>query len=198
VVALGAAAAFPDNSADPATLSASASGAASTTDLADRQSTLDRATRGDGRTVDASTVDSIGSDLWLLPVQNYTIASPYGSHWGTAQPGVDLSVSEATPYVAAHAGTVVLARFAGGYGYAIEIDCGDGTTLVYGHSSALLVQEGQKVEAGQVIGLTGNTGYSTSPQLHFEVLQNGNPVNPLPFLLAKGVDIANKTQAIDS
>ena len=85
----------------------------------------------------------------------------------------------------------------GGYGWMIEIDCGNGVTTVYGHSSVLLVHEGQKVEAGQVIGLTGNTGYSTGPHLHFEVRQSEQAIDPVPFLLTKGVDVANKTQAID-
>jgi murein DD-endopeptidase MepM/ murein hydrolase activator NlpD len=198
VVALGTAAAFPDHTADPAALTAAnASGSVTSTDLSDRQATLDRATRGDNRTDAASTVDQMAPDIWLLPLKNYTVSSPYGLRWGVIHPGVDLAVMEGTPYVAAHSGTVILARFEGGYGYAIEIDCGNGTTLVYGHSSALLVHEGQKVEAGQVIGLTGDTGYSTGPHLHFEVRQNGDAINPLPFLLSKGVDVVNKTDALD-
>ncbi len=202
VVALGTAAAFPggDHAADPTALTAaSASGTGTATDLADRQATLDRATRGDNRTDAtnvASTVDQSAPDVWLLPLKNYTVSSAFGLRWGVIHPGVDLAVNEGTPYVATHAGTVILARFEGGYGYAIEIDCGNGITTVYGHSSVLLVHEGQKVEAGQVIGLTGNTGYSTGPHLHYEVRQNGQAINPLPFLLSKGVDIANKTDPL--
>lgn len=199
VVALGTAAAFPNNAAtDPGALTAaSANGAISTTDLSDRQATLDRATRGDNRTdAAATTLDQVAPDVWLLPLKNYTVTSPFGLRWGVIHPGVDLAINEGTPYVAAHSGTVILARFEGGYGYAIEIDCGNGTTVVYGHSSALLVHEGQKVEAGQVIGLTGNTGYSTGPHLHLEIRQNGQAINPVPYLLAKGVDINAKTDAL--
>jgi murein DD-endopeptidase MepM/ murein hydrolase activator NlpD len=195
-VALGTAAAFPDNASDPGALTAA--GAVTSTDLADRQATLDRATRGDNRTdAAASTVDQMVPEFWLLPLKNYTVSSPFGPRWGLTHPGVDLATNEGTPYFAAHAGTVVLARSDGGYGLAIEIDCGNGTTLVYGHSSALLVHEGQKVEAGQLLGLTGNTGYSTGPHLHFEVRQHGQAVNPVSFLLGKGVDIANKPQSVD-
>jgi murein DD-endopeptidase MepM/ murein hydrolase activator NlpD len=205
VVALGTAAAFPGNSAaDPAALTAaSANGAVTSTDLSDRQATLDRATRGDNRT-DASatnaaaTLDQVAPEVWLLPLKNYTVSSPFGIRWGVIHPGVDLAIAEGTPYVAAHSGTVILARFEGGYGYVIEIDCGNGTTVVYGHSSALFVHEGQKVEAGQVIGLTGNTGYSTGPHLHLEIRQNGQAINPVPYLLGKGVDIAGKTDALTS
>jgi murein DD-endopeptidase MepM/ murein hydrolase activator NlpD len=196
VVALGAAAAFPDQSTDPAALTAS--GSVSSTDLADRQTTLDRATRGDNRPGAVSTVDQTAPDFWLLPVKNYTVSPPFGLHSGQTSSGVDLAVSEGTPYVAAHSGTVVLARHAGGYGYTIEIDAGNGTTLVYGHSSALLVREGQRVDVGQVIGLTGNTGYTTGPTLRFEVRQHGQALDAMAFLLTKGVDIANQSQAIDS
>jgi murein DD-endopeptidase MepM/ murein hydrolase activator NlpD len=198
VVALGTAAAFPDHATDPGALTAA--GAITSTDLSDRQASLDRATRGDNRTDAASTtVDQLAPDFWLLPLKNYTVSpSAYGPRWGLTQPGVNLTANEGTPFVAAHAGTVVLARAAGGYGLAIEIDTGNGTTLVYGHASALLVREGQKVEAGQVIGFTGTTGYTTVPQLYFEVRQHGQATNPVSFLLAKGVDIANKTQSVDN
>jgi murein DD-endopeptidase MepM/ murein hydrolase activator NlpD len=198
VVALGTATAFGDTATDPAALTAaSATGAVSTTDLADRQATLDRATRGDNRTDAASTVDQL-ADFWVLPLNSYTFSTPFGVHSGTIHPGVDLAVPEGTAYVAAHAGTVVLARFAGGNGYEIVIDGGNGIRTIYGHSSALLVREGQKVEAGQVIGLSGNSGYSLGPRLLFGIEQNGNAVDPVTFLLTKGVDIANKTQAVDS
>jgi murein DD-endopeptidase MepM/ murein hydrolase activator NlpD len=80
----------------------------------------------------------------------------------------------------------------------IEIDTGNGITTVYGHASALLVHEGQKVDAGQVIGLAGSTGFSFAPQLHFEIRQHDRAVDPTPFLLTKGVDLANKTQAVDA
>src|SRR5262249_42881540 len=147
VVALGTASALPDQ-ADPTLTAASASGAASANDLADRQANLDRATRGDDRTGATSTADQLAPDFWVLPLKNYTVSSPFGQRWGTIQPGVDLAVAEGTPYVAAHSGTVVLARFAGGYGYEIAIDSGNGITTIYGHSSVLLVREGQKVDAG--------------------------------------------------
>ena len=196
VVALGTAAAFSGNATtDPVNLAAA--GSVTSTDLADRQATLDRATRGDNRTDAGPGVDQLAADFWVLPLKNYSVSAPFGPRWETSTLGVDLATSEGTPYVAAHAGTVVLARPMGGYGYTVEIDTGNGTTLVYGHSSALLVREGQKVEAGQVLGFTGNTGYSTTPHLRFEVRQRGQAIDPVSFLFTKGVDINSKTQSVD-
>jgi murein DD-endopeptidase MepM/ murein hydrolase activator NlpD len=196
VVALGTAAAFSDHATDPVNLTAA--GSVTSSDLADRQATQDRATRGDNRADAVPGVDQLAPDFWVLPLKNYTVSAPFGPRWELGNQGVDLTIGEGTPYVAAHAGTVVFARSMGGYGLTVEIATGNGTTLVYAHSSALLVREGQKVEAGQVLGFTGNTGYSTTPHLRFEVRQHGQPINPVSFLLTKGVDIASKTQSIDS
>jgi murein DD-endopeptidase MepM/ murein hydrolase activator NlpD len=197
-VALGTAAAMPNAKADPGTLNptntANISG-----NLTDRQANANRADRSlDRNTAAPSTVDQVAPDLWLLPLKNYTISSPFGERWGTLHPGVDLAVSEGTPYYAAHSGTVKLARWYGGYGYCVMIDAGNGVTIVYGHSSKLLVSEGQQVQAGDLIALTGDTGYSFGPHLHFEIRQNDAPIDPVPFMQSHGVDIQNKTQAIDS
>jgi murein DD-endopeptidase MepM/ murein hydrolase activator NlpD len=199
IVALGTAASMPDMKSDPTALAANATSASfGASDAASRTATIDRASRTDDRTAAASTLDQLAPDLWLLPLKNYSVSSPFGSRWGTLHPGVDLAATEGTPYYAAHSGIVKLARYNGGFGYCIEIDAGNGITLLYGHSSALLVHEGQKVEAGDVLGLVGNTGYSFGDHLHFEVQQHGTPINPLPFMLAHGVDIANRTQAVDN
>lgn len=196
VVALGTAAAFSDHAPDPGNLTAA--GSVTSADFADRQATLDRATRGDNRADAVPGVDQVAPDFWVLPLKSYTVSTPFGPRWELGNQGVDLGADEGTPYLAAHAGTVVLARYMGGYGYVVEIDTGNGTTLLYGHSSALLVREGQKVEAGQVLGFTGNTGYSaTAPHLRFEVRQHGQAINPVDFLSTKGVDIKSMTQPID-
>ena len=101
--------------------------------------------------------------------------------------GVDLTAAEGTPFYAAHGGTVTLARWNGAYGYTVVVDAGNGVQLVYGHASKLLVQEGQKVNSGDLLALTGNTGYALQPCVHFEVRVNGVAKNPIAFLSDQGV-----------
>jgi murein DD-endopeptidase MepM/ murein hydrolase activator NlpD len=69
------------------------------------------------------------------------------------------------------------------------VQTADGVVIVYGHSSKLLVKEGQQVRAGQLLGLTGNTGFSTGPHLHFEIRVGGKPIEPLAFMRKRGVDV---------
>jgi murein DD-endopeptidase MepM/ murein hydrolase activator NlpD len=190
---------MPNMKADPAALATVNASSANAGTIADRQANGDRANRSDPRTAAAAaSTDQSAPDLWLLPVKNYKVSAPFGPAQGGVLPGIDLAVAEGTPYFAAHAGTVTLARWDGGNGFAVLVDAGNGTTVAYGHSSKLLVHEGQKVQAGDLLGLTGQTGYTFGPHLHFEIRQNNAPVNPQPFMLAHGVDIDHQTQAIDS
>ncbi|MGR6320208.1 peptidoglycan DD-metalloendopeptidase family protein [Micromonospora soli] len=110
---------------------------------------------------------------------------PYYHVW-QRHPGVDLAAPAGTPIVAAMDGRVTRAGWYGGYGNYTCIDHGraDGQRLstCYGHQSRLLVSPGQRVRAGQVIGLVGSTGASTGPHLHFEVRLGGRAVDPLPWL----------------
>jgi murein DD-endopeptidase MepM/ murein hydrolase activator NlpD len=194
VVALGSAVSMDTKADGPDLSSATMSSAAFAASGADRQA-VDRASRSDARST-ATTPDQIASDLWLLPLKNYTVAAPFGQTGGD-QGGIDLAAHEGMPYFAAHSGTVKLARYDGAFGYSVVIDAGNGVSLVYAHSSQLLVHEGQRVEAGEPLGLVGCSGYAFTTHLHFEVQQHGTPVNPLPFLLAHGVDLANGTSAVD-
>lgn len=99
--------------------------------------------------------------------------------------GVDIGMAQGTEILAGHDGTVTLAGDAGGYGLcvAIEGEASEGHTLTtkYGHCSQLLVSVGQEVKAGDVIAKVGNTGNSTGPHLHLEVLVDGQYLNPLYF-----------------
>jgi murein DD-endopeptidase MepM/ murein hydrolase activator NlpD len=193
MVALATAHTMPDVKVDPAALSAANLSAGSTSvDLAARRANADRANRAADRT-GAQSLDAIAPDLWLLPLHSYTLASSSSAH-----AGLDMVVPEGTTYYAAHGGTVTLARWCGGYGYCVKIDTGDGTTLVYAHSAALLVREGQQVHAGDALGLSGSTGYALTPRLHFEIQQNGSTIDASGYLMAHGVDIAHQSQAIDS
>ncbi|HEX6077473.1 MAG TPA: peptidoglycan DD-metalloendopeptidase family protein [Micromonosporaceae bacterium] len=126
---------------------------------------------------------------WVVPTRGYTVTSGFGQRWGTLHAGVDLAAPSGTPIVAARSGTVSLARWYGGYGYAVKIDHGDGVSTLYGHNSRLLVGSGQRVAAGQRISLMGSTGDSTGPHLHFEVHLGGDPVDPVPYLRQRGIRI---------
>lgn len=96
--------------------------------------------------------------------------------------GLDLGAASGTPIHAADSGTVVESGWRGGYGKMVIIDHGGGLATLYGHCSVLYVSSGQTVGKGQRIAAVGSTGYSTGPHLHFEVRQNGNPVDPRGWL----------------
>lgn len=110
------------------------------------------------------------------------ITSGFGWRPGEFHYGVDIAAPTGTPILAADSGTVVRAEWYAGYGKMIVIDHGGGKVkTVYGHLSVILVDVGDTVEKGQLIGKVGNTGRSTGPHLHFEIRIDGNPVNPLNY-----------------
>jgi murein DD-endopeptidase MepM/ murein hydrolase activator NlpD len=124
----------------------------------------------------------------LWPVEG-TLTSPFGERdhvmggGGTRfHAGIDLSVPTGTPIRAAQEGIVVFAGYNGAYGKAVKLDHPHGFSTLYAHNSRILVHVGQTVKAGQVIGLSGSTGRSTGPHLHFEVHKDGWPVDPLQYL----------------
>ena len=97
--------------------------------------------------------------------------------------GMDLAVPTGTPIRAALPGTVTVSKYnAGGYGYYVMIDHGNGLVTLYGHCSQLLARVGQTVQAGDIIALSGSTGCSTGLHLHFEVRVNGERTNPRAYL----------------
>lgn len=110
------------------------------------------------------------------------INSYYGYRWGSFHTGLDIDGDQGDPYVAAAAGKVTAAGWSGGYGNMLTIDHGNGVVTRYAHSTKLLVSVGQQVSKGQTIGLVGSTGNSTGSHLHFEILVNGDTVNPSNYL----------------
>ena len=100
--------------------------------------------------------------------------------------GMDLAVPTGTPIRAALPGTVTVSQYNSSYGYYVMIDHGNGLSTLYGHNSQLLAQVGQTVEAGDIISLSGSTGRSTGPHLHFEVRVNGERTNPRTYLPPSG------------
>lgn len=97
-------------------------------------------------------------------------------------PGVDLGADYGEVVHAAAAGTVASAGWDGGYGQKIDIDHGNGYHTWYAHLSKMEVSPGQYVHKGEEIGLVGSTGFSTGPHLHYQVMLNGSPVDPTPYL----------------
>ena len=140
-----------------------------------------------------------GSDVPFIGVDGF--CSPIGENWRNVvtsefgnrrdpftgerrgHTGMDLAVPTGTSVRAALPGTVTVSAYnRGGYGYYVMIDHGGGLATLYGHCSQLLARVGQTVEAGDVIALSGSTGRSTGPHLHFEVRINGERTNPRSYL----------------
>ncbi|SHH22172.1 murein hydrolase activator EnvC family protein [Desulfosporosinus lacus] len=123
---------------------------------------------------------------WPVPGY-YEITSPFG--WRThpitkkrsMHTGTDVGAPTGTKLHAAGAGVVIMAGWNTAYGNMTIIDHGSGISTLYGHQSRLDVSEGQSVEANQVIGAVGSTGWSTGAHLHFEVRVGGNPTDPLQY-----------------
>ncbi|WP_303673999.1 M23 family metallopeptidase [Vampirovibrio chlorellavorus] len=118
----------------------------------------------------------------LQPVQNALVTSPFGFRWGRPHQGIDLAAPVGTPIRSAEAGKVVYSGWKQGYGNFVAIDHGHGFQTHYAHCSKLLVRIGQTVNKGEQIAKVGNTGHSTGPHLHFEVMANGVHRNPAKFL----------------
>jgi len=97
-------------------------------------------------------------------------------------PGIDLGANYGDAIHAAAAGTIAGAGWDGGFGMKVDIDHGNGYHTWYAHLSRIDVSAGQYVHKGELIGLVGDTGFSTGPHLHYQVMLNGSPVDPGPYL----------------
>ena len=124
------------------------------------------------------------------PAPNRKITSRFGNRLDpffgrlAMHAGIDFRQKTGSQVKSTGAGTVIHAGTAGGYGIMVEIDHGNGITTRYGHLSKVLVKEGDRVEAGDLIALSGSTGRSTGPHLHYEVRRNGRAIDPMRFLNA--------------
>ncbi|MDI6630819.1 MAG: M23 family metallopeptidase [Thermoanaerobacteraceae bacterium] len=110
------------------------------------------------------------------------ILSGYGMRWGRMHTGLDIGAGYGAAVSAAGSGTVIRAGWYSGYGHTVDIDHGDGVVTRYAHLSRIDVGVGEVVGRGQIIGAVGSTGHSYGPHLHFEVIVNGAPRNPLQYL----------------
>lgn len=128
-------------------------------------------------------------------VDGLPVPYPVTSHFGYAADyfrgriyhgGVDMSCPVGVPVTNVMAGQVTFAGYSdAGYGYLVVVE-NSGVQSFYGHLSQIDVQVGQVVDAGTVVGATGNTGRSTGPHLHWEVRVDGTPVNPLQGIPGNG------------
>ena len=97
--------------------------------------------------------------------------------------GLDIGGPRGTIVVAAADGVVIFRGANTGYGLMVEIDHGYGVSTIYAHLSSIKIELGQQVKRGQIIGTIGSTGRATGPHLHYEVRINGEPVNPMYFIV---------------
>jgi murein DD-endopeptidase MepM/ murein hydrolase activator NlpD len=119
---------------------------------------------------------------YIKPLAGGHYTSGFGYRWGRLHKGVDWGCPTGTTVYASCAGTVIQATYSGGYGNVVVISHPDGRMTRYAHNSKLLVKVGQYVEQGQSIALSGSTGRSTGPHVHFELYINGSAVNPLKYI----------------
>ena len=130
-----------------------------------------------------------GNGTFTHPCPGYTyISSEFGyreqpiAGASTNHKGMDFAAPAGTPIYAAASGTVTSASYSGNAGNMIVINHGNGLQTYYMHCNSMYVRAGQTVSKGQNIGAVGSTGNSSGPHLHFQVMQNGTPVNPRNYL----------------
>ena len=127
---------------------------------------------------------------FCMPTDNRVVTSNFGARWGRQHKGIDVKVYIGDTIRAAFSGKVRMVKYeAGGYGKYVVIRHGNGLETIYGHMSKHLVAEDDIVEAGQPIGLGGNTGRSTGSHLHFETRLCGVALNPALMFDFKNQDV---------
>ena len=138
--------------------------------------TLQENTIRENQTVSRGSVTS-----WSWPMIG-ELSQAYGAHNGDFHHGLDIATSSGKLIRAARAGKVIKTDWYGVYGLTVMIDHGNGVQTLYAHSSKILVKDGDYVTAGEGICLSGSTGNSTGPHLHFEIRLNGRTVDPQSYL----------------
>ena len=145
-------------------------------------------TRPSGTDTTPST-QAPSSSGWIKPLKSYTITSAFGMRIHPIHKverfheGVDMAAPQGTPIYAAKSGKVTTTSYqAGGAGYYVSINHGDGFASIYMHMTNYIVQPGQHVSTGQVIGYVGSTGGSPGPHLHFGISYKGTYVNPMSYI----------------
>jgi len=143
--------------------------------------------RTDNQNIQIENIESKGFGKILWPVKYGKITSKFGNRTHPVlksvkfHRGVDIAVSVGTPVYSGIKGKVTFAGRKGNYGNLVEIERDDGIKVRYAHLNSIDVVTGQKVSDGEKVAETGNTGMSTGPHLHYEIIIDENPVNPLNF-----------------
>lgn len=143
--------------------------------------------RADNQNIQIENIESKGFGKILWPVKYGKVTSKFGNRTHPVlksvkfHRGVDIAVSIGTPVYSGIKGRVTFAGRKGNYGNLIEIEGNDGIKVRYAHLNSIDVVTGQKVSDGEKVAETGNTGMSTGPHLHYEIIIDENPVNPLDF-----------------
>lgn len=144
--------------------------------------------------IDETAVSNSANMLGVLkwPTDSTQISSHFGNRTAPTQgastyhKGIDISVSEGTNVYACEAGKVTVSQYSDSAGNYVEIDHGNGYVSKYMHNSGLKVSVGDQVQKGQVIAVSGSTGISTGPHLHFQIEKDGNAVDPETFKYDNG------------
>jgi biotin carboxyl carrier protein len=138
-------------------------------------------------------IDRLAATPSIMPTRGW-LSSAFSSmrthpvlHIARPHVGIDVTAPQGTPIEAPAAGTVIKAGWETGYGNIVVIDHGYGITTRYAHASRLAVRAGHRVERGQVIAYVGRSGLAVGPHLHYEVRINGQPVNPLRYILPDAI-----------
>jgi murein DD-endopeptidase MepM/ murein hydrolase activator NlpD len=141
-----------------------------------------------------TALDAVKGKARKLPIANPAPGKQISSSFGVRKDpllgtpalhaGMDFRAASGSSVRASGAGTVASAGWNGGYGRMVEIDHGNGLVTRYAHMSKILVNDGDVVQAGDIVGKVGTTGRSTGPHLHYEVRRNGKPLNPVKFIKA--------------
>lgn len=137
--------------------------------------------------------DKLALNQWVLPIASgvYRLTAEYGDYglWSSYHTGLDFAAPSGTSILAVANGVVTSAAYDGAYGNKTVITLDDGTELWYCHQTSFLVNAGDTVSAGDVIGTVGATGNVTGPHLHLEVRPGaGDPVDPYEALVVNGVN----------
>lgn len=134
----------------------------------------------------AATPSIMPTQGWLSSAFSRMRAHPV-LHISRPHEGIDVSAPQGSPIEAPANGTVIRAGWEAGYGNVVEVNHGYGIVTRFAHASKLLVNRGQRVTRGERVALVGSTGLATGPHLHYEVHVNGQPVDPLRYVLPEAI-----------